>query len=197
MSCGTLVPATAFSFSLTRLLRSLAPLSNGVQLTIASVDAGPQPRGACSSVWAFPTSLAATMGIDLSFSSSGYLDVSVPRVPSAYAMYLRMGDKSSTCRVSPFGYQGIYACLRLPLAFRSLPRPSSALGALASTLCSSSLDYVDPETRYISGLSRLFSSFFLVQLSRCTPRSDPWKVGRSGLEPPTSRLSGECSNRLS
>ena len=42
-----------------------------------------------------------------------------------------------------------------------------------------------------------FSSFFLVQLSRCAPRSDPWKVGRSGLEPPTSRLSGECSNRLS
>ena len=163
MSCGTLVPATAFSFSLTRLLRSLAPLSNGVQLTIASVDAGPQPRGACSSVWAVPSSLAATMGIDLSFSSSGYLDVSVPRVPSAYAMYLRMGDKSSTCRVSPFGYQGIYACLRLPLAFRSLPRPSSALGALASTLCSSSLDYVDPETRYI--YFRLLSNLFLCNWS--------------------------------
>ena len=64
-------------------------------------------------------------------------------------MYLLKGDWSSTSRVSPFGYQGIYACLRLPLAFRSLPRPSSALGALASTLCSSSLDYVDPETRYI------------------------------------------------
>ena len=168
MSCGTLVPAAAFSFSLTRLLRSLALLSNSVQLTIASAFAGPQPLGACSKVWATPTSLAATMGIDFSFSSSGYLDVSVPRVPSACAMYLRMGDKSSTCRVSPFGYQGIYACLRLPLAFRSLPRPSSALGALASTLCSSSLDYVDPETRYIyfrllsnlffaTGLSRLFS----------------------------------------
>ena len=163
MSCGTLVPATAFSFSLTRLLRSLAPLSNGVQLTIASVDAGPQPRGACSSVWAIPSSLAATMGIDLSFSSSGYLDVSVPRVPSAYAMYLRMGDWSSTSRVSPFGYQGIYACLRLPLAFRSLPRPSSALGALASTLCSSSLDYVDPETRYI--YFRLLSNLFLCNWS--------------------------------
>ena len=168
MSCGTLVPAAAFSFSLTRLLRSLALLSNSVQLTIASAFAGPQPLGACSKVWATPTSLAATMGIDFSFSSSGYLDVSVPRVPSACAMYLRIGDKSSTCRVSPFGYQGIYACLRLPLAFRSLPRPSSALGALASTLCSSSLDYVDPETRYIyfrllsnlffaTGLSRLFS----------------------------------------
>ena len=50
-------------------------------------------------------------------------------------------DWSSTSRVSPFGYQGIYACLRLPLAFRSLPRPSSALGALASTLCSCSLDF--------------------------------------------------------
>ena len=153
MSCGTLVPATAFSFSLTRLLRSLALLSNSVQLTITSVYAGPQPLGACSKVWATPTSLAATMGIDFSFSSSGYLDVSVPRVPSACAMYLRIGDKSSTCRVSPFGYQGIYACLR----------PSSALGALASTLCSSSLDYVDPETRYI--YFRLLSNLFLCNWS--------------------------------
>ena len=58
-----------------------------------------------------------------------------------YTMNSCAGDSSSSCRVSPFGHQGIYACLRLPLAFRSLPRPSSALGALASTLCSSSLDY--------------------------------------------------------
>ena len=33
------------------------------------------------SVWALPASLAATGGIEFSFSSSGYLDVSVPRVP--------------------------------------------------------------------------------------------------------------------
>ena len=39
-----------------------------------------QPRGASSSVWALPFSLAATKGIDFSFSSSGYLDVSVLRV---------------------------------------------------------------------------------------------------------------------
>ena len=32
-------------------------------------------------VWALPTSLAATTGIDFSFFSSRYLDVSVPRVP--------------------------------------------------------------------------------------------------------------------
>ena len=72
-------------------------------------------------------------------------------------------DWPPTSRVSPFGYQGIYACLRLPLAFRSLPRPSSALGALASTLCSSSLDYVDPETRYI--YFRLLSNLFLCNWS--------------------------------
>ena len=85
-----------------------------------------------------------------------------------HSMYSCVGDKSSTCRVSPFGYSGIEACLRLPLTFRSLPRPSSALGALASTLCSSSLDY-SPETPLqfssgqltffiATGLSRLFSS---------------------------------------
>ena len=41
------------------------------------------PRDARIPVWALPFSLAATHGIDVSFSSSGYLDVSVPRVPSA------------------------------------------------------------------------------------------------------------------
>ena len=34
-----------------------------------------------SLVWALPSSLAATVGISFDFSSSGYLDVSVPRVP--------------------------------------------------------------------------------------------------------------------
>ena len=45
--------------------------------------AGPTtPNGRNHSVWALPISLAATLGIDVSFSSSGYLDVSVHRVPS-------------------------------------------------------------------------------------------------------------------
>ena len=42
-----------------------------------------EPRNARIPVWALPRSLAATDGIDVSFSSSGYLDVSVPRVPPA------------------------------------------------------------------------------------------------------------------
>ena len=40
-----------------------------------------EPRNARIPVWPFPRSLAATCGIDVSFSSSGYLDVSVHRVP--------------------------------------------------------------------------------------------------------------------
>ena len=41
------------------------------------------PRDARIPVWALSLSLAATQKIDVSFSSSGYLDVSVPRVPPA------------------------------------------------------------------------------------------------------------------
>ena len=40
-----------------------------------------EPRSARTAVWALPVPLAATPGIDVSFSSSGYLDVSVHRVP--------------------------------------------------------------------------------------------------------------------
>ena len=41
-----------------------------------------EPRDARITVWALSISLAATLEIDkFSFSSSGYLDVSVPRVP--------------------------------------------------------------------------------------------------------------------
>ena len=41
-----------------------------------------EPRSARTPVWALSRSLAATYEIDVSFSSSGYLDVSVHRVPS-------------------------------------------------------------------------------------------------------------------
>ena len=67
------------------------------------------------------------------FSSPGALLVT-------YFIQLRVAGHYSR-RVSPFGYLRIYACLRLLVAFRSLPRPSSAYGALASTLRSCSLDF--------------------------------------------------------
>ena len=43
-----------------------------------------EPQHARTLVWALPFSLAATFGIDVSFSSSGYLDVSVHRVPGVW-----------------------------------------------------------------------------------------------------------------
>ena len=43
-----------------------------------------EPRSARTSVWALSISLAATLEIDVSFSSSGYLDVSVHRVPPVH-----------------------------------------------------------------------------------------------------------------
>ena len=42
------------------------------------------PQSARTLVWALPISLAATLEIDVSFSSSAYLDVSVQRVPFIY-----------------------------------------------------------------------------------------------------------------
>ena len=46
----------------------------------------------------------------------------------------RMDDWSFSSRVSPFRYLRLYGYLLLPVAFRSLSRPSSALSAKASTL---------------------------------------------------------------
>ena len=45
------------------------------------------PPGETPEVWAIPISLAATDGIDFSFSSSGYLDVSVHQVVTNQPMY--------------------------------------------------------------------------------------------------------------
>ena len=53
-----------------------------------------------------------------------------------------MDDMSLSYRVSPFGNLRIIGYVRLPEAYRSLSRPSSALSAKASTLRSLLLDLV-------------------------------------------------------
>ena len=73
--------------------------------------------------WANPRSLATTNGITIVFSSSGYLDVSVHRVCPL------TGNMSSTCWVAPFGNLRINRYVPLPVAYRSLSRPSSPLKA--------------------------------------------------------------------
>jgi hypothetical protein len=78
-------------------------------------------------VWAAPFSLATTKGI-LSFPLGTEM-FQFPRFPSP-VLCVQTGDAvGSQRRVSPFGYPRIIACTRLPEAFRSVPRPSSALGA--------------------------------------------------------------------
>ena len=49
--------------------------------TITESRVQSEPQHARTLVWALTISLAATLVIDVSFSSSGYLDVSVHRVP--------------------------------------------------------------------------------------------------------------------
>jgi hypothetical protein len=57
-----------------------------------------------------------------------------PRFPSS-DLCVQLEDAVGTQqRVSPFGNPRIDACTRLPEAYRSVPRPSSALGAKASTI---------------------------------------------------------------
>ena len=80
-------------------------------------------------VWAISISLATTPEITFVFSSCAYLDVSVQRVcPLA-------GNISSIYWVAPFGNQRIKNYLHLPVAYRSLSRPSSPLRAKAFPVC--------------------------------------------------------------
>ena len=81
MSRGTPDTALSYRISPTGLSPSLAGFPKTVRLSSKNQLCSPLPRGACTTVWALPVSLAATSGIDVSFSSSPYLDVSVQAVP--------------------------------------------------------------------------------------------------------------------
>ena len=96
--------------------------------------AGPQPRGINPSVWPLPRSLATTSGISVDFSSSPYLDVSVQAVPRLRLFDSTQADGVLLHRVSPFGNPRIKGYVLLPVAYRSLSRPSSAPDAKAFPL---------------------------------------------------------------
>ena len=100
-----------------------------------SVQSVLQPQEASLLVWANPVSLAATQGIAFAFSSSGYLDVSVPRVCLLISYGIQIWiPLHYEWWVSPFGNLRIKACLQLPEAYRCSSRPSSAPSAKASTV---------------------------------------------------------------
>ena len=100
----------------------------------------PNPKELSPLVWPLPRSLATTCGISVDFSSSSYLDVSVQTVPHVRLFYSTHVDRLFACRVAPFGNLRIDAYVPLPVAYRSLSRPSSAPDAKASSLRPSSLD---------------------------------------------------------
>ena len=86
VSGGTLDTLCILDISRTGLLPSPVCLPRQVLLYLICVVSVRNPEDK-SSVWASPISLAATLGIEVSFSSCGYLDVSVPRVSFSPAIY--------------------------------------------------------------------------------------------------------------
>ena len=135
MSRGTLDPALLLSVSPTGLSPSLAGLSRTVPLQSEVINAVRTPECTHSGLGSFHFARRYSenrvfflfLRLLRCFSSPGAL---------RNTMYSCYGDGASLHRVSPFGCLRLNACLRLPVAFRSLPRPSSAVGARASTLCS-------------------------------------------------------------
>ena len=115
------------------------------------------PKVFLPQVWPLPLSLATTRGISFDFSSSGYLDVSVPRVPHVHLCVQCTFHDSSSWVFPHSDISGSKLICSSPKLFaachvlRRLPMPRHSPYAL---LC---LNYL-----LSSGLSRfqLFSSFF-------------------------------------
>ena len=84
-----------FSASRTGLSPSLARLSNRFRSPAFACRRSATPDVRRPPVWPLPSSLATTKGIEFSFFSSGYLDVSLPRVPSYETMNSSHGDRGS------------------------------------------------------------------------------------------------------
>ena len=108
--------------------------SHAIRLDSTVHDAGPNPEELCPSVWPPPRSLATTSGISVDVFSSSYLDVSVQTVPHVYLFDSVYVSTVLPYWVAPFGNLRINDYLRLPEAYRSLSRPSSAPDAKAFPL---------------------------------------------------------------
>ena len=109
VSGGTRVPARQAARIRVRGCNPVPPALPGrsasAPLSHCRVGRPHDPGGALAPpVWPAPRSLAATRGISFDFSSSGYLDVSVPRVAPRRPMCSAGGRRgSSPRRVRPFG----------------------------------------------------------------------------------------------
>ena len=163
------------------------------------------PRSARTPVWALPLSLAATNRIDVSFSSSPYLDVSVQEVPD---LYLCIQYRTTEVCSARFPHSEICGSLnicflpQLIAAYHvflrlSVPRhPPCALSNLTLSIRSH---------LRASGMIYTFSSLLLKLLFACTicHRSFIFVsyvsdgVENNGFEPLTLCVQGRCSSQLS
>ena len=85
-------------------------------------------------VWAVARSLAATRAISVDFSSTG-TEMFHFTVCCLHGLWIGPGiSRDEAGWVAPFGDLRINARLRLPGAYRSLPRPSSPVETEASTV---------------------------------------------------------------
>ena len=135
---GSPLPAPSFAYG---PLTLCGWPSQTIRLDSSGHDAGPNPgKPEGPPVWPPPRSLATTCGISVDVFSSPYLDVSVQAVPHVRLFCSTHVDRVLLCRVAPFGNLRINAYLPLPVAYRSLSRPSSAPDAKAFPLRSFQLD---------------------------------------------------------
>ena len=128
-------------------LRPALPCRSAPQPDLRPGAAAPRMRGpATPSAEPLPGTPARRFGhrspfarrysgsLEIDFLSSGYLDVSVPRVVLPAPMCSGWGYAHRCAWVRPFGDPRVEGCVLLAGDYRSLPRPSSAPCAKASAV---------------------------------------------------------------
>ena len=141
MSRGTLDTVSPLPISLTGLSPSMAGFPKTILLSVVDRLYGPNPGVHAHRFGLFRVRSPLLTESHVVFSSSGYLDVSVPRVPF-HTLWIGVWiHEVCSCRFPHSEICGSIGYLLLTAAYRSLSRPSSALSAKASTLRSSSLDH--------------------------------------------------------
>ena len=108
------------SLSPTRLSLSLVPLSRSFGSAIVSSCRPSTPCVRRPMVWPLTSSLATTKAIEFSFFSSGYLDVSLPRVPSYEPIDSVHGDCALPQPGSPIRRSWDQSLLATPPGFSQL-----------------------------------------------------------------------------
>ena len=121
--------------SLTRLSRSMAQLSRWFSSFSTSHIKVPQPREDKSSRFRLFRFRSPLLTESFRFLFLGLLRCfTSPRFASPDYEFIRSIRRFYSAWVVPFGDPRIKACLRLPVAYRNLLRPSSPLGTKAFTI---------------------------------------------------------------